>query len=166
MSCGVGAWRGNTQVRQALDQFLARSFPAGSIRSIHVTAHAIPLYSGPREIATRRVCLVGDAANLVDPILGEGIRFAMVSGKLAADTVLRQIQPEPGDGATTGDCRDYQAAVQRVIGGPLGGLYQVVTPIFLKAPEFFYRKFVLTGQNYFGLSQQLAARLGPLTASR
>jgi flavin-dependent dehydrogenase len=32
--------------------------------------------------------LVGDAAGLVDPMLGEGIRHAVDSGRLAADSVL------------------------------------------------------------------------------
>lgn len=168
LSCGVGAWRGNVHVRQALDDFLARSFPAGSVRRARITAHAIPLYSGPRTIATSRVCLVGDAANLVDPILGEGIRFAMLSGQLAADVVTRlcgvSTAGESESGSEVVDCRDYQTAVRRVIGEPLGSLFTFATPIFVKAPEFFYRKFVMTGQSYFGLSRQLTAALKTLAA--
>jgi geranylgeranyl reductase family protein len=164
LSCGVGAWRGNIQIRHALDDFLARSFPAGSMRSVRVSAHSIPLYSGDRDIATRRVCLVGDAANLVDPILGEGIRFAMVSGTLAADTIVNAVSGR-ADAAQFGDCRDYETSIRRHLGAPLGGLYHVISPIFLKAPAFFYRKFVLTGQSYFGLSQQLASKLRAAAAA-
>jgi flavin-dependent dehydrogenase len=50
--------------------------------------HPIPLYLGRQRIATRRTLLVGDAAGLVDPFNGEGIRFAIKSGKLAAEAIL------------------------------------------------------------------------------
>jgi flavin-dependent dehydrogenase len=46
--------------------------------------HPLPIYTGRQPIATRRVLLVGDAAGLVDPLTGEGIRFAVESGRLAA----------------------------------------------------------------------------------
>ena len=41
--------------------------------------HTIPLYGGPQPIATHRCLLVGDAAGLVDPLSGEGIRPAIKS---------------------------------------------------------------------------------------
>ena len=37
---------------------------------------------------TTRTMLVGDAAGLVDPFTGEGIRFAINSGRLAAEAIL------------------------------------------------------------------------------
>jgi hypothetical protein len=49
--------------------------------------HTIPLYTRPRPVATDRVLLVGDAAGLVDPLTGEGIRFALKSGRLAAESL-------------------------------------------------------------------------------
>ena len=45
--------------------------------------------------AAGRALLVGDAAGLVNPLQGEGIAQAMVSGHLAADAILS----EPGDAA-------------------------------------------------------------------
>ena len=87
LSCGVGSWSRNHSLPKAMDDFLAKSFPAGSIRSVKRSGHPIPIYAGHREIATQRVCLVGDAANLVDPIMGEGIRFALESGSLAAEII-------------------------------------------------------------------------------
>jgi geranylgeranyl reductase family protein len=50
--------------------------------------HPIPLFTGRQPVATRRVLLVGDAAGLVDPFSGEGIRFAIKSGRLAAEAIL------------------------------------------------------------------------------
>jgi geranylgeranyl reductase family protein len=50
--------------------------------------HPLPIYLLPERIATRRTLLVGDAAGLMDPLTGEGIRFAIKSGRLAARAVL------------------------------------------------------------------------------
>jgi len=53
-------------------------------------AHPLPLYS-PRVMRQKgRILLVGDAAGLVDPLTGEGIRYAMLSGKLAAEALSRR----------------------------------------------------------------------------
>ena len=50
--------------------------------------HPLPIYINHEPIATRRTLLVGDAAGLVDPFSGEGIRFAIKSGRLAAEAIL------------------------------------------------------------------------------
>ena len=54
-----------------------------------VRGHLIPLGGIKRKIASRRVLLVGDAAGFVDPFLGEGIAYAILSGKLAAESLCR-----------------------------------------------------------------------------
>ena len=52
--------------------------------------HPIPLYDGKaaerHSLTTSRSLLVGDAAHLVDPVLGEGIYYSMLSGRMAART--------------------------------------------------------------------------------
>jgi geranylgeranyl reductase family protein len=50
-------------------------------------AHPLPLFSPRAERQKGRILLVGDAAGLVDPLTGEGIRHALVSGQLAAEAV-------------------------------------------------------------------------------
>lgn len=50
--------------------------------------HPLPIYLGPERLSTRRVLLAGDAAGLVDPLTGEGIRLAVTSGKIAAQALL------------------------------------------------------------------------------
>jgi geranylgeranyl reductase family protein len=49
--------------------------------------HTIPIYTRPRPVATGRILLAGDAAGVVDPLTGEGIRFALKSGRLAAESL-------------------------------------------------------------------------------
>jgi geranylgeranyl reductase family protein len=49
----------------------------------------IPLSVRSRQLARRRVLLVGDAAGLVDPVTAEGISHAIRSGQLAAEALLK-----------------------------------------------------------------------------
>ncbi|MGE0705572.1 MAG: hypothetical protein AB7P22_16725, partial [Vicinamibacterales bacterium] len=160
LSCGVGAWKGRVDLRQALDDFLARSFPKGSIRSVRISGQAIPLYSGSRTLATRRVFLAGDAASLVDPILGEGIRFAVISGGLAAKLVHEHF--ESGADIST----VYQQEIARLLGRSLDRLLRFVSPVFLQAPDFYYRRFIREGNSYVSPGQQIAATASAFPAAR
>ena len=73
-------------------------------------AFPIHAYVGPPRLAAPHAVLVGDAAG-VDPLMGEGISFALEYGLLAAEAVC--------DAHATGDWsfRGYARAVER---GPLG----------------------------------------------
>jgi flavin-dependent dehydrogenase len=94
------------RLRRELDDMLAeigartRSWKAFPIRTL--TPRAV--------VAAPRVLLVGDAAG-VDPLMGEGISFALEYGELAAEAIARA--------AATGDWSfaGYAAAVHR---GPIG----------------------------------------------
>jgi geranylgeranyl reductase family protein len=70
-------------------------------------AHPIPVYPGHKRFNTRRCLLVGDAAGLADGLIGEGIRYAIQSGQLAAESILRD------------KIADYSWQVRRRIGGSL-----------------------------------------------
>jgi flavin-dependent dehydrogenase len=52
--------------------------------------HPLPIHLRHEPLCRGRVLLVGDAAGLVDPLLGEGIRHAIDSGKMAAEAVLSE----------------------------------------------------------------------------
>jgi flavin-dependent dehydrogenase len=51
---------------------------------LSVRGHRIPLGSQQGALHTGRTLLVGDAANLADPWLGEGIHYAVASARVAA----------------------------------------------------------------------------------
>lgn len=65
----------------------------------------IPLHPGGTwPMVQARALLTGDAAALVDPFLGEGIYYAILSGRLAAEAILRGER-------NGGDLAWYQTAV-------------------------------------------------------
>jgi flavin-dependent dehydrogenase len=151
LSCGVGSWTGVDAMPQALDCYLARALPPGSIRAQKRLGHPIPIYEGPARISTRRACLVGDAANLVEPILGEGIRFALESGAIAAGVIAEGL-----DGAALPeDGLEHTRRVHAAMGAGFERLRKFILPIFLKSPATFYRNFHEQGQSYFALARAL-----------
>jgi geranylgeranyl reductase family protein len=66
--------------------------------------HPLPFYTGREHIATSRVLLVGDAAGLIDPFSGEGIRLAIKSASLASKAIA------------SGQVSNYQRSIDRHIG--------------------------------------------------
>lgn len=75
-----------------------------SLDGIPMHGHPLPIYTRRQPIATRRALLAGDAAGLVDPFSGEGIRYAVKSGRLAAEAIL------------SGNTQDYSDKIYREIG--------------------------------------------------
>jgi geranylgeranyl reductase family protein len=59
--------------------------------NIRISAGMIPVGGLPRRICSDRVLLVGDAAGFVDSWTGEGIYYAMLSGRFAAEAISRGI---------------------------------------------------------------------------
>jgi flavin-dependent dehydrogenase len=89
---GIGAFKPGPGVLQAtLRRVMDRYDIALDGARLH--GHPLPIYTGRQQITTRRVLLVGDAAGLVDPLTGEGIRYAVQSGRMAAN-VLAAGRPE------------------------------------------------------------------------
>ncbi|HIE38822.1 MAG TPA: NAD(P)/FAD-dependent oxidoreductase [Anaerolineales bacterium] len=69
--------------------------------------HPLPVYLRHEVLHRGRIVLTGDAAGLVDPLLGEGVRHAVESGQMAAEAVL------------TDDPAGYTRQVHRGIGNDL-----------------------------------------------
>ena len=59
-------------------------------RSDSLCAHPLPLVPRAR-LHTRRVLVVGDAAGFVNPITGEGMSYAFLSGKFAAQSITEML---------------------------------------------------------------------------
>lgn len=87
LSIGVGSMRPRPgELQAALKQATARYGIPLDGAAIH--GHPVPVCQRWERLMTARTILVGDAAGLVDPFTGEGIRFAINSGRLAAEAIL------------------------------------------------------------------------------
>lgn len=98
LSIGIGQFRpGRLDLRSILHHEMARL--GIKLEGVALQGYPIPCYQAPpwplwrlqppEKLSTRRCILVGDAAGLVDPFLGEGIRYAISSGRLAAAAIVQ-----------------------------------------------------------------------------
>ncbi len=116
LSVGIGRFRpGRIDLRAVLRREMDRL--GVPLDGVQLHGHPLPCYQFPRwpfwrgnpqePLSTRRCVLVGDAAGLVDPLLGEGIRYAIGSARLAAQAIVRD------------DLSGYEAAIWREMGHSL-----------------------------------------------
>ena len=61
-------------------------------RVSEVKAWNLPLATAKKAIVGEGVILIGDAASLIDPFTGEGIGNALLSGKIAAETIEQALE--------------------------------------------------------------------------
>jgi flavin-dependent dehydrogenase len=83
---------------------LARLLPG--VTADRLRAHRLPLSTGRPRQPDGRVLLAGDAASLINPLTGEGIFYAVLSGALAGATAVA--------GARAG--AEYRRALRRRLG--------------------------------------------------
>jgi geranylgeranyl reductase family protein len=103
LSVGIGTLRRErTDLKKTLARVMARYDI--SLEGAKLYGHPVPIYRRHETISTERTLLVGDAAGLVDPFTGEGIRMAVKSAQLAAEAIV------------AGDVAQYQRSVHREIG--------------------------------------------------
>jgi geranylgeranyl reductase family protein len=96
-------------IRKALDLFISRNSFLVEARISHIQGHQIPLGGNRTPLSRGPVLLVGDAANLADPWLGEGLYYSLRSSEIAAGVIC--------DGLKTGavDLQPYTHQVNREI---------------------------------------------------
>jgi flavin-dependent dehydrogenase len=77
--------------------------------------HRLPMRGATRRPVGDRLLLVGDAAGIVDPLSGDGMYEAFVSGRLAAEATLELLAGRASDlGGYTTVFAETFAAVERV----------------------------------------------------
>lgn len=88
LSVGMGSTTKGTNLH---DRFATCMTRLGiDLRSIRPKGHPLPVYISPEPLQKGRILLSGDAAGLVDPLTGEGIRPAIDSGRMAAQAIARR----------------------------------------------------------------------------
>jgi len=112
LSVGVGGLRDKIKnPREFYDEFLVDQDLVDAITSEKRRGYIIPIFAGGRNaLGSKRALLVGDAAALVDPFLGEGIYYAIRSGQFAARSIGAALA-----GEATNALRDYAESVEEEI---------------------------------------------------
>lgn len=107
LSVGIGAFQARVpSMKKILQREMDRlAIPLDGARH---HGHPLPVYRRREPLHRKRVLLVGDAGGLMDPLLGEGIRYAIDSGRLAAESILAD------------DPAGYTRRIHRAIGRDLG----------------------------------------------
>ena len=79
-----------------------------------VQGHAIPLGGLKRIVASGRILLVGDAAGFADPFHGEGISYAILSGRLAAQAIIDSMQGKRSPASASARyCRESEQLIRK-----------------------------------------------------
>ena len=109
LNIGVGGWRyiGPT-LRDKLMQ-LVRFYGFDPTGLWGLRAHPVPLRRQGSPLIDDNIVLVGDAAGLVDPLIGEGIYAALWSGRTAAEQLASYL------GEQVPDLDGYRREVERVL---------------------------------------------------
>jgi geranylgeranyl reductase family protein len=103
LSVGIGAFEGRgSDVKHILRHEMAKL--GVEVDGAEQHGHPLPIYMRHEPLHRERVLLAGDAAGLMDPLMGEGVRHAVESGRMAAEAVLAKDPPA------------YTRRVQRQIG--------------------------------------------------
>ena len=102
LSLGVGEFvRGKNPPRRSFEDFIRHESALAGLSIPPPLGHPLPIahYQANRpghrwtgSLVRHRALLVGDAGHLVDPLLGEGIYYAVRSGQLAAASVAATLR--------------------------------------------------------------------------
>ena len=124
--------------RKLLKDYVKRCFNLRGKQAppFEIEGFPIPNARLPNKFSKDGVFLVGDAAGLVDPVSGEGVHYAIRSGKIVADTILKAFS---GYSKSNIDLL-YKRQIQHDIGNDLFVSYRL---------NFVLEKFFLNNMNFW-----------------
>jgi geranylgeranyl reductase family protein len=91
------SWPGKCTSKKHLLRFIDQHPALNRDRIINIRAFPVPLGGEKTSLHLGNILLTGDAANLADPWLGEGLYYAILSGHLAAESIQKHICGEIPD---------------------------------------------------------------------
>lgn len=132
LSVGIGSFHPKpTWLQKYLQDFLTTQ-KFFDCRDYQIKGHLIPQGIEKRQVQKERVLLIGDAAGTADPFSGEGIRYAIKSALMAAESIIRALE----DGNYS--FPDYQAQVNKTIRNEFKYAYRLAWIVYSK-PEFLHK---------------------------
>ena len=96
-------------------------------RPLWMEGHRIPTGLAPGDLHRENVLLVGDATGVADPFFGEGMSYALQSGRLAARTATEYLA------GRSADVSSYTRRVRAAL-GPDAALWRVVAILVHRFP--------------------------------
>lgn len=104
LNVGVGVWldeyqKLNTNIIHLFDQFVQDNEIAKMLKSNIVSqqkprAYPLATAKAKNKVSNGKILKIGDAANLTDPLTGEGIANALLSGLQVAQAINMSVTPE------------------------------------------------------------------------
>jgi geranylgeranyl reductase family protein len=141
LSVGACTFRPPVDLGSALERYIRLEGirPAGSYS---IRSHPLAVWNGRLKFSRGGVLVAGDAAGLVNPLTGAGIRRACISGQLAAEAVHAYLA---GGGRCVKDLASYD---RRVVADLVDELERarLFARVFYRAPSFFYRVGVMNAR--------------------
>jgi geranylgeranyl reductase family protein len=140
LSIGVGVFAASGARRRLRDELARYLHGAGLGGESPLRFRGAPIPVRPRRVLARGpVLLAGDAAGLADPLTGEGISLAILSGRLAAESLLAA-GLDPAAAA-----RAYRRALRRHVLGELR-IARGLAWVLYRRPALAYRLLPRLGQ--------------------
>ena len=131
----AGIWGLNWLNSAPLDS-MKRFLISHDFSTDNLRGHKMPLWDRRRKICSDNVLLAGDAGGFVDSFSGEGISNAILSGRIAAESIADSLK----NGESAGD--NYKKRCNSLFVKNLKySMY--FTRLIFRFPEFFLKSFVL-----------------------
>jgi flavin-dependent dehydrogenase len=132
LNVGVGSLApGLTNLREHFSRMLD---VAGLPEPAVVRGAVLPLGGAHHPFQAGRILLAGDAAGVADPFTGEGIRYALLSGRLAGECAMAALRRSPA----APDLSAYTAACEAAFGADLR-YARLLGKLFLHLPGLLNR---------------------------
>ncbi|MCL6559833.1 MAG: geranylgeranyl reductase family protein, partial [Firmicutes bacterium] len=136
VSAGLGGWiTGLLGIKELFQKFLLER---GLATDHRLKGHYIPLGGFNRQLVSDGIILAGDAAGFADPFTGEGIRYAIASGRQAALTAIPLISK--GVTLSRQNLSVYERQCYQEFGGGLRKAL-FIARIFKRFPAAFFGMF-------------------------
>ena len=141
LSVGLCSFGAHVNLKVALEKYLQIE-GLEACRISPIESHPLSTWDGRRVFSRGSVLMVGDAAGLVNPLTGAGIRRACISGQLAAEAAHAYLA---GGAGCQKDLASYDRRVNADLVDELSRA-RLLARLFYRAPGLFYRIGVMNAR--------------------
>ncbi|MEK6589751.1 MAG: geranylgeranyl reductase family protein [Nitrospinota bacterium] len=129
----VGMW-GTQWIDSTPLNSMKRFLNFHNLSTDHIRGYKMPLWDRRRKIYSDKVLLIGDAAGFIDSFNGEGIFHALLSGKIAAESIADALKNRKSSGD------NYKRGCSHILSNLRYSMY--FSRLIYRFPEVFLRKLI------------------------